>query len=409
MDTTINQKLAVKLTESKRFILFVIHHFIEDDCTYRASALAFTTLLAIVPLMSVGFTILSTFPVFYELRGPLQDFIFENFVPATGKVIQEYLQLFATQVSKLSMLGVLFLFITALLVMYTIERSMNKIWRVNSPRQGVSAFLLYWAILSLAPFLLGLSLAASSYFFSIPFIKGYHAPLFLLSCIPFLLSLIGFTFLYVVVPNCQVKLRHGLYGALIATALFESAKQAFVYYLSQYNTYQLLYGAFATIPIFFLWIYWVWLITLIGAEITYALAVHYQRRQGMPLDGFSQALLWMHCLWLAQQEGKSVPLERLINASNQPFAVEIGDMLAILSAQKLIQTTSEDHYVLSRDLTHLTLYEFLHLLPYRISNAEKLAASDSPIAKRWHTQILSSDKQLRQSLNINLDELFRDE
>ncbi|WP_237757956.1 YihY family inner membrane protein [Legionella oakridgensis] len=408
-NSNLKQQMLTKWVESKRFILFVIHHFIEDDCTYRASALAFTTLLAIVPLMSVGFTILSTFPVFYQLRGPLQEFIFENFVPATGKVIQDYLQLFATQVSKLSMLGVLFLFITALLVMYTIERSMNKIWRVNSPRQGVSAFLLYWAILSLAPFFLGLSLAASSYFFSMPFIKGYHAPSFLLSWIPFLLSFMGFTFLYVVVPNCHVKLRHGLYGALIATILFESAKQAFVYYLSQYNTYQLLYGAFATIPLFFLWIYWVWLITLVGAEITYALAVHYQRRQGMALDGFSQALLWMHCLWLAQQEGKSVPLERLINASNQPFAIEIGDMLAVLSSRQLIQTTADDHYVLSRDLTHLTLYEFLYLLPYRISDAEKLTTTDSPIAKRWHAQILASDKQLQQNLDISLDELFRND
>ncbi|AHE67999.1 putative membrane protein [Legionella oakridgensis ATCC 33761 = DSM 21215] len=107
-NSNLKQQMLTKWVESKRFILFVIHHFIEDDCTYRASALAFTTLLAIVPLMSVGFTILSTFPVFYQLRGPLQEFIFENFVPATGKVIQDYLQLFATQVSKLSMLGVLF-------------------------------------------------------------------------------------------------------------------------------------------------------------------------------------------------------------------------------------------------------------------------------------------------------------
>lgn len=142
----------------KRFARFVIQHFAQDNCTYIASALAFTSLLAIVPLMSVSFAVFSSFPVFQKLTEPVQSFIFENFVPSTGKVIQTYLQQFASQVSKLSIWGFIFLIITALLVMFTIERAMNKIWHVDVSRRGVSAFLLYWAILSLAPVLLGMSL-----------------------------------------------------------------------------------------------------------------------------------------------------------------------------------------------------------------------------------------------------------
>lgn len=405
---SLQRTLTKKIIEGKQFIVFVIEHFFKDDCTYRASALAFTTLLAIVPLMSVGFAVLSTFPVFYELKNPIQDFIFENFVPATGKVIQDYLQLFATQVSNLSLFGVVFLFLTALLVMYTIEGSMNKIWRVSSPRKGVSAFLLYWAILSLAPFFLGLSLAASSYVVSLPFIKGHHAPSDLLSFIPFVLSLAGFTFLYVIVPNCKVKLLHGLWGALVATLLFESAKQAFVYYLSQYNTYQLLYGAFATIPIFFIWVYWVWLITLIGAEISYALSVHHQRRRGDVLDGFSQALLWLHCLWQAQRQGKSVDIKHLINASRQPFGVTVDDMLTRLAKLKLIKTTIDNHYILSYDLSHLTLYELTRLLPYRLPDAKQLTHPDSPIAKRWHDQIITTQESLQKDFDMTLDALFQE-
>ncbi|RUQ99320.1 YihY family inner membrane protein [Legionella septentrionalis] len=403
----LKQKITEKFIEAKLFIQFVVNHFIEDDCTYRASALAFTTLLAIVPLMSVGFAVLSSFPVFQSFSGPLQDFIFENFVPATGKAIQNYLQLFATQVSKLSAIGVIFLFITALLVMYTIERSMNKIWRVSSPRQGTSAFLLYWGILSLAPFLLGLSLAASSYFFSMPLIRGYYAP-FLLSSIPFLLSLVGFTFLYVVVPNCEVRFTHGFYGALVATLLFESAKHAFGHYLTQYGSYQLLYGAFAIIPLFFLWVYWVWVIILIGAEISYALSVHHQRRQGMPLDGFVHALLWLHILWRKQLQGRSVTLDELINISSQPFCVDIGKMLAILSNLKLIQTTSDSHYILSRDLSYLTFYDLIRLLPYRFPHVDALISTDSPIAKRWHRHLRETDQELKEKLSITLDELFRE-
>ena len=405
----LKQKFIYKYIEGKRFLLFVIDHFIDDDCPYRASALAFTTLLAIVPLMSVGFAVLSSFPVFQNLADPVQNFIFDNFVPATGKVIQNYLQLFALQVSKLSIFGVSVLFITALLVMYTIERSMNKIWRVSSPRQGVSAFLLYWAILSLSPILLGLSLAASSYFFSMPFVQGYEAPYLILSVVPYLLSFIGFTFLYVVVPNCPVRIIHGIYGAFIATLLFESAKKAFAYYLTQYNTYQLLYGAFATIPIFFLWIYWVWLITLIGAEISYALSVHHQRRQGIRLDGFSHALLWLYHLWIAQLAGHGVTLEKLINASEQPFAVDIDEMLTKFLDLQLIQVTSDGHYILSRDLAYLTLYELLQLLPYRLPNLAELTASELPQAHHWHEHIKQADIHLQQTLSLTLEHLFRTE
>ena len=258
------------------FVRFVSKKFIEDDCPYRASALAFVTLLAIVPFMIVGFAIFSSFPVFQNLREPVQNFIFSNFVPNTGKVVQIYLLQFVDQVSRLSSLGIFFLLVTAFLLMFTIERSMNTIWRVNAHREAMSAFLLYWAILSLTPLFLGLSLGISSYLISCSLIVNHPVPPLLLNTAPSLFSFIGFTFLYVVVPNHPVKLRHGIIGGLIATILFESAKLGFAYYLTHYNFYQMLYGAFATIPIFFIWVYWVWLITLLGAEISYALSVNFK-------------------------------------------------------------------------------------------------------------------------------------
>lgn len=403
-----SEKLTEKLAEGKRFVFFVTRHFIDDDCPYRASALAFTTLLAIVPLMSVSLSILSIFPVFQNLAEPVQDFIFANFVPATGKIIQNYLLIFAKQVSKLSVVGVFFLFIVALLVMYTIESAMNKIWRISSSRHGISAFLLYWAILSLAPVLLGISLAISSYFLSIPFIANHNAPS-ILSSLPFLFSLAGFTFLYVIVPNCPVKLLHGLCGGLVAALLFESAKLAFGYYLTHYHTYQLLYGAFATVPIFFVWIYWVWLITLLGAEISYAFSVHHQRRPGIPLDGFSHTLLWLYQLRLAQLEGKGLTIDELIDTSKQPYAVDVGDVLKQLIAVKLIKRTQDGHYILSRDLGEITLYDLSQLLPYRLPTLLELAQHKDPIAKRWQAQIQKADKYLKQTLLVSLEQLFRGE
>lgn len=390
-----------------RFIRFVIQHFIQDECTYIASALAFTTLLAVVPLMSVGLAIFSSFPVFQGLADPVQNFIFDNFVPATGKVVQAYLQQFASQVSKLSIWGVAFLIVTALLVMFTIERAMNKIWRVGSSRHGVPAFLLYWAILSLAPVLLGLSLAASSYLISMPLLIDHHAPSFLLNYLPFFLSLIGFTFLYVVVPNCPVKIRHAFWGGLFAAFLFETAKQAFAFYLIRYNTYELLYGAFAAVPIFFIWVYWMWIITLLGAEISYALSVHHQRRSGASLDGFSHALLWMHQLWLAQQNGKGVTFNELVDASHQPFAVDVDHMITVLVDQGLIHATADGVYMLSRDLNHVTLYQLAQLLPYRLPRQMDLHDASS-ITEHWKSIFRKNDKELQKSLSVSLEELFRD-
>lgn len=400
-------RLTDRFYACDRFVRFVLQHFIQDECAYIASALAFASLLAVVPLMSVGFTVFSSFPVFHGLADPVQNFIFDNFVPSTGKIVQGYLQQFSSQITKLSIFGIIFLMCTALLVMLTIERAMNKIWRVASSRHGSAAFLLYWAILSLAPILLGLSLAASSYLFSIPLLADHPAPSFLLHCAPFIFSLIGFTFLYVIVPNCPVKIRHAFSGGLIAAILFETAKKGFAYFLSNFNAYELLYGAFAAIPLFFIWIYWVWIITLLGAEISYAFSVHHQRRNGTPLNGFSHALLWLHELWIARQNGKGLTFNELVDAYNQPFAVDVDEMLNVLINKELIHVTADEHYMLSRDLGEISLYTLTQLLPYRLPTHGELHYSKSSIAEHWEALFEKHDEALQKTLNISLEELFR--
>jgi membrane protein len=400
-------RIHLRYVKIIRFIRFVIQHFIQDDCTYIASALAFTSILAIVPLMSVGLAVFSSFPVFQGLADPVQNFIFDNFVPATGKMVQSYLQQFTSQVTKLSISGIIFLTITAVLVLFTIERALNKIWRVSSARHGVPAFLLYWAILSLAPIILGLSLAASSYMLSIPFLKDHDPASYLLHWSPFFLSLLGFTFLYIIVPNCPVKIRHALGGGLFAAFCFEIAKKAFAYYLSRYNTYELLYGAFATIPIFFIWVYWVWIITLLGAEISYALSVHHQRRGGHPLDGFSHALLWLHQLWLAQQQGKGLTFNQLVEANSQSFVVTPEEMIDELIRAGLIHATTDGQYMLSRDLGQLTLYHLTQFLPYHLPTNLDLNYAKSSITDRWLSAFKRNDEQLQKSLNIQLQDLFK--
>lgn len=252
------------------FCLFVFKKFIQDDCMYHASALTFSTLLTLVPLMYVCIAVLSVLPIAHGFTALIQNFIFQNFVPATGKIIQLYFQQFAAQTSSLPIWDLLFLFITVFLMMFTIEQSFNLIWQAPSARHSLHALFLYFSLLCVSPILLGLSLTASSYFFSLPFFQIVDQPLIVTKGIPFLFSLLGFTLLYLILPNCPVKFSEGLVGGSTAAIAFELAKHGFVFYLAQFNSYQRLYGAFAVIPVFFIWLYLVWLITLLGAEISYA-------------------------------------------------------------------------------------------------------------------------------------------
>lgn len=391
---------------AKRFISFVVMHFFQDDCPYIASALAFTSLLAVVPLMSVTLAVFSTFPVFKDFSQPLQNFIFDNFIPTTGRMVQTYLEQFTSQVSKLSVGGIVFLLVTALLMLFTIEQAMNKIWRVSSGRHGVAAFLLYWCILSLAPIMIGLSIAISSYLFSYTLFFDDQTFSFFIRCAPFVLSLMGFVFLYSIVPNCQVKFRHAFGGGLVAAILFEAAKETFAFMLSKYNTYELLYGTFAILPIFFIWIYWVWLITLLGAEISYALSVHHLRRNGNPVDGFSHALLWLHKLWQTQQEGKGVTFNELICIINQPFAVNADEMINTLIEGRLIHAAADGTYMLSRELNCISLYELSQILPYRLPRHVEIEHSYAPMAAKWNQLLQQSDAELQKTFNTSLGALF---
>lgn len=255
----------------KQFSLLVVKKFFQDDCLYRASALTFTTLLAIIPLMYVILSLLSFSSLTESFVKPMESFILKNFIPATGYVLDTYLKAFAEQAKVLPRMDLVFLLVTVFFMMLTIEYALNAIWRAPNARENWKAFILYFAIIAFAPLLFGLSLMISSFIFSLPLFHEVPIILpFFVHSLPFFFSLLGFTFLYVVVPNCPVKFSEGLVGGLFAAISFELAKKGFVFYLSQFHGYDRLYGAFAVIPIFFMWVYFVWLITLLGAEISYA-------------------------------------------------------------------------------------------------------------------------------------------
>ncbi len=253
----------------------------DDGMTTQAGNLAYVSLLALVPLIAVVFALFAAFPVFSDISVQLKQFVFTHFMPATGTIVQRYLEQFVANVNKMTLFGVIGLIITALLLMHSVDSALNRIWRSNKPRSLIYSFAVYWMILTLGPLLVGASLVISSYLLSLRWVEAAGVSELIddvLRIFPLLLSCLAFWLLYSVVPTTRVPQRDALIGALAAGLLFELGKKGFALYVTMFPSYQLIYGVLAVIPVLFLWVYWTWCIVLLGAEITVTLG-DYRRQQ----------------------------------------------------------------------------------------------------------------------------------
>ncbi|WP_438393348.1 YihY family inner membrane protein [Caballeronia sp. DA-9] len=271
-------KFPIDLDTTKRLAGFVARRTGEDRVAQVAGSLTFTTVLSLVPLATVAFALFTAFPIFASFQMSLQDFLASHLMPSQiNSQIFKYLNQFASKAKGLTTVGMIILFVTSVMTMMTIESAFNVIWRVRKSRPLAQRILVYWAIITLGPILFGVSLSMSSYLFaqSIAF-AGSHNLLppgiewaLTSATLPF--TVLAFAMLYVFLPNCKVAWRDALVGGLVAAIAFELTKRGFGYYVRRIPTYTAVYGAFAALPVFLLWVYICWMITLIGAMVTSAL------------------------------------------------------------------------------------------------------------------------------------------
>ena len=248
------------------------HRINHDNMTTLAGNLAYVSLLSLVPLVAVVFALFAAFPMFADISVQLRHFIFSNFMPATGDIIQRYIEQFVANSSKMTAVGACGLILTSLLLMYAVDSALNTIWRSSRTRPKIYSFAVYWMILTLGPLLAGASLAISSYLLSLRWATGFNSVIDeVLRIFPLLLSWLSFWMLYSIVPIARVPVRDALIGSLVAAVLFELGKKGFALYITMFPSYQLIYGVLAVIPILFVWVYWTWCIVLLGAEITVTL------------------------------------------------------------------------------------------------------------------------------------------
>ena len=278
------EKLLQKARDARRVLVTTVQRFLEDGCFNHAAALTYTTLFAIVPMLTVTYSMLSSFPSFHGIGEQLQSFIFSNFVPSAGETVSQWLTSFSTQARSLTLVGMGFLLVTALMMLRTIDQAINTIFHTKGDRRAVLSFLLYWAILSLGPILIGLGFAASSYLVTLQFVDQatsiFGMKSVILRVMPIFMSAMAFTLLYLTVPNRRVKFRYALTGGVTIALLFELAKSGFAFMLTLSPTYQFIYGAFAAVPVFLLWIYLSWLLVLLGAELVHALGEPISNTEG---------------------------------------------------------------------------------------------------------------------------------
>jgi membrane protein len=363
-----------------RFLSYVLRRFRRDRCLQLASSLTFTTLLALVPLATIALTSMSAFPVFADLGEQIQKFLLANMLPATaGKVIATYIEQFADRAGSLTALGTAALAVTALLMIFTIERAFNTIWRVRRQRPVAQRILLYWATLTLGPVLIGASLSMTSYVVGvslgltkkIPFIEEA-----VLVVVPFALTCAAFTLLYFTVPNRAVAPWHALAGGIVAGIAFEIMKRGFALYIAKFPTYTLVYGTFAAIPIFLLWIYFSWVLIIVGALIAaFAPDFSVLREEAKRPTGsaFCSALALLLDLATAQRHPELLHLNAMARRASLTRE-QAEELLERMAASGWVARSAGDRYGLVCDAESLRLAEV-----YRefLLDAESLVEAES--------------------------------
>ncbi len=334
-------------------------HFKNSHCTHSASALSYTTLLALVPLLALSLAIFAAFPAFHEISDRLLSTLFENLVPAAEQSVLEYLRTFTDKAKKLTGPGILFLIITALMLMVTIEKSLNEIWRAPPYRAIHRRLIVYWAVLTLGPLLIGAGIALTSQLIAMTPLARESGSIEwgFLRMLPLVLEGGAFTMLYLVVPNASVKARLAVFGGVLSAGLFEAAKMGFAYYITHFPTYEAIYGALAAIPIFLVWIYLSWLVTLVGALFTYCLHVFHIDNQPdgprAPEHDLVLAYEVLLILWQGQQQQVCLDEGALRRRLPEVTPVGLDRILSTLRSNGWIVRDDEGRWWLCRD-PHLT-------------------------------------------------------
>jgi membrane protein len=364
------------------FGVAMVRRFEEERATQTAGSLAYTSLLSLVPLLTVALAIASAFPVFDDAVAALQDFLFANVLPeAAGlEAITEQIDSFTANAGRLTAIGIIGFMVTAVMLMLTIDNAMNRIFRVERRRSLLQNIFVYWTVLTLAPVLIGVSLSMTT------IALADSAGLAIL--LPFLFTCLALALLYGVMPARRVQVKHALMGGVVGGIGFELAKRLFALYLQQVPTYTLIYGAFATIPIFLVWLYVSWVVVLAGAVFTAMLPAYYAKpeQRMKPGERLAELLGALSILGRAHAVGKVISLTALAHEMRtQPYRVE--QVLVRAARRGWVARTEKDGWVLARDPASIPLSDLYRELVF---DSEAVGVAEADLGLSLHEYIARS-------------------
>jgi len=387
-----------------QFLGFIRVRFKQDRCADMASSLTFTTLLSLVPLITIMLTFFSAFPQFSDFSAHAKNIILSNMLPETGgRIISQYMQQFAENAAKLTAVGIVFLAVTAMLMIHTIDNAFNTIWRVSRQRTVVQRVLVYWAVLTLAPLLMGGSLSMTSWLLSMSAVNlSQFASIIVgvLKVIPLLLATLAFAFLFRIVPNRFVPMQHAFIGAAVAALAFEAMSRAFALYIAYFPTYKLVYGAFASFPIFLLWVYLSWMTVLLGAVLTASLS-HWRSNTGVQPLSPEVKLYYSLCILRLMSEslrsGKTQTLPMLSKKLRLGYD-SLEELLEKMASVNLVQRLMGRSWAMIRAPEHVQAIELYHLFvfdPSRPPTSENCEGINAWLARLAAHNAKAADVSLR--------------
>jgi len=378
------------VAELRAFVLLVLKRFGRDQCMRIAAALSYTSLLALVPLGAIAFAILKAFPVFDNIEEQIKTLLFENFLPESVNEAQTYFDQFIGQTEGLTAIGIVALAVTAIMLLSTIEGALNSIFHVKATRPFVPRLMMFWAVITLGPLLLGGSLSLATYLFAlsewagagkIPGLGGVVAQL-----LPGALAIFAFSVFYAIVPYRPVKTMHALIGGVSAGLLFGLLRRLFGLYIAAFPAYHTIYGALAVVPIFLIWMYLSWAVVLIGAEIAASMPEWGRARAAEGFDDMTPArkldaaLVSIERLW---RKGRG---EEVQHPTTNPKREDVlAQALEALRQTGFVALSDRDEWLLIRDPEVLRIADVAHGLGLA-PNPNDLPAGGPP----WRKQLKES-------------------
>ncbi|MGP4974503.1 YihY family inner membrane protein [Psychrobacter alimentarius] len=399
-----------------QFLRFLTRHFFEDNCQQKAASLTYTTMLSIVPILTVLLMILSSVPALSSVRAQIYEVIYSNLLPRSSMQVSEYINSFAEKSSNLTIIGALILFLTTILTLTTIERAFNQIWRVENRSGGIKSMMRYWTIVTMGPLVLGTAFIASSTVQSLSFlnrqIAGYGIDWsFWVQAVSIGITLAGFIGMYWFIPKARVPAKNAAIAGIFVAIVFELMKYLFGTVMANFTSYEAIYGAFAALPIFLLWIFLSWNLILLGVEISYTLTI-FETEEVYPRHPLLSLLDMLNLVYTHHLKGEAVSEQALRNVLGRKELPKWYTYINYLQDSNLITMTEDDDYVLKRDLSKMTLWDFYRTLPYPLPIKDEFDEMTTEDQKPWLSLLVArfenTESYAKQQLNLPLSTIFAD-